>query len=80
LVATDLILLAHAGLLTILFFIGYRRLAAAQDGRPHRFAAYRTGNCQHVPAHIYKRPDPTIYSQQYLISKSLGVTISSSAA
>jgi hypothetical protein len=69
-----LIVLGFVGLFALLFFVGYRRLAAAQGGRPHRFAAYKTSDCQHVPAHIYKRPDPMIYSQQYLISKGLAVT------
>jgi hypothetical protein len=69
-----LIVLALIGLFAIQFLFGYRRLAAAQGGRPHRFAAYKTDNCQHVPAHIYKRPDPMIYSQQYLMSKGLAVT------
>jgi hypothetical protein len=69
-----LIVLAIIGLVAIQFLFGYRRLAAAQGGRPHRFAAYKTDNCQHVPAHIYKRPDPMIYSQQYLMSKGLAVT------
>jgi hypothetical protein len=69
-----LIVLALVGLFAIMFFVGYRRLAAAQGGRPDRFAAYRTDGCQHVPGHIYKRPDPMIYSQQYLMSKGLAVT------
>lgn len=69
-----LILLAIIGLLAIFFFIGYRRLAAAKGPRPSRFSAYRTGNCQHVPPHIYRRPDPMIYCQQYLMSQGLAVT------
>jgi hypothetical protein len=69
-----LLVLGFVGLFALLFFVGYRRLAAAQGGRPHRFAAYKTSDCQHVPAHVYKRPDPMIYSQQYLISKGLAVT------
>lgn len=69
-----LILLALVGLFAVLFFIGYRRLAAARGRRPHRFVAYKTDNCQHVPPHIYRRPDPMIYSQQYLMSKGLAVT------
>jgi hypothetical protein len=69
-----LILLAIVGLLAIFFFIGYRRLAATKGPRPSRFSAYKTDDCQHVPPHIYKRPDPMIYSQQYLMSKGLAVT------
>jgi hypothetical protein len=69
-----LILFALIGLFAILFFIGYRRLAATKGPRPNRFSAYKSDNCQHVPAHIYKRPDPMIYSQQYLMSLGLAVT------
>lgn len=69
-----LILLAIVGLLAILFFIGYRKKVAAQGAAPSRFAAYQGTGCQHVPGHIYKRPDPMIYSQQYLMSQGLAVT------
>src|ERR1022692_1410503 len=69
-----LVLFALVGLLAILFFVGYRKKVAAQGGKPSRFAAYQTTGCQHVPGHIYKRPDPMIYSQQYLMSKGLAVT------
>jgi hypothetical protein len=69
-----LILLAFIGLFASLFFIGYRRLAAARGPRPSRFSAYRSDNCQHLPPHLYKRPDPMIYSQQYLMSQGLAVT------
>jgi hypothetical protein len=69
-----LILLAIVGLFAILFFLGYRHLAAAKGPRPSRFSAYQTGNCQHVPPHIYRRPDPMIYCQQYLMSQGLAVT------
>jgi hypothetical protein len=69
-----LCLLALVGLFAILFLIGYRRLAAAKGPRKNRFTAYQTDDCQHLPAHIYKRPDPMIYSQQYLLSKGLAVT------
>jgi hypothetical protein len=69
-----LFLLALVGLLAILFFLGYRRLVVAQGGKPNRFGAYRTSECQHVPGHIYQQPDPMIYSQQYLMSKGLAVT------
>jgi hypothetical protein len=69
-----IVLLAIVGLFAILFFIGYRRLAAAKGPRPSRFSAYKSDNCQHVPPHIYKRPDPMIYCQQYLMSKGLAVT------
>lgn len=69
-----LILLALIGLFAILFFIGYRRLAKTKGARPGRFQAYNTVDCQHVPPHIYRRPDPMIYSQQYLMSLGLAVT------
>jgi hypothetical protein len=68
------VLLAIVGLLAILFFVGYRKKVAAQGGQPSRFAAYQGTGCQHVPGHIYKQPDPMIYSQQYLLSKGLAVT------
>jgi hypothetical protein len=68
------VLLALVGLFAILFFIGYRRLVAAKGPRKNRFTAYQTDDCQHLPGHIYKRPDPMIYSQQYLMSKGLAVT------
>jgi hypothetical protein len=66
-----LVLLAIIGLLAILFFVGYRKKVAAEGGRPSRFAAYQGTGCQHVPGHIYKQPDPMIYSQQYLMSQGL---------
>jgi len=69
-----LILLALIGLFAILFFIGYRRLADAKGPRPSRFSVYKSDNCQHVPPHIYRRPDPMIYCQQYLMSQGLAVT------
>ena len=69
-----LILLALVGLFAILFFYGYRRLANSKGPRPSRFQAFASDNCQHVPPHIYRRPDPMIYSQQYLMSKGLAVT------
>jgi hypothetical protein len=69
-----LVLLAIIGLLAILFFVGYRKKVAAQGGKHDRFAAYEGTGCQHVPGHIYKQPDPMIYSQQYLLSKGLAVT------
>ena len=69
-----LVLLALVGLFALLFFCGYRRLAAAKGPRPSRFSAYKSDNCQHLPPHIYRRPDPMIYSQPYLLSKGLAVT------
>jgi hypothetical protein len=74
LILAILALLALIGLLAILFFIGYRKLVRAQGGKPNRFAAYQGTGCQHVPGHIYKQPDPMIYSQQYLMSKGIAVT------
>jgi hypothetical protein len=68
------VLFALVGLLAILFFFGYRKKVNAQGGRPNRFAVSGTRGCQHVPGHIYKRPDPMIYSQQYLLSQGLAVT------
>jgi hypothetical protein len=69
-----LILLAIVGVLAIVFFCGYRRLVAAKGPRPSRFSAFKSDDCQHLPPHIYRRPDPMIYSQQYLMSKGLAVT------
>jgi hypothetical protein len=68
------ILLAVVGVLAIVFFCGYRRLATSKGPRPSRFSAYKSDDCQHLPPHIYRRPDPMIYSQQYLMSKGLAVT------
>lgn len=69
-----LILLAIVGVLAIVFFCGYRRLVTSKGPRASRFSAYKSDNCQHLPPHIYRRPDPMIYSQQYLMSKGLAVT------
>ena len=69
-----LIVLAVVGLFAILFLCGYRRLATSKGPRPSRFSAYKSDNCQHLPPHINRRPDPMIYSQQYLMSKGLAVT------
>ena len=69
-----LVLLAIFGLLAVLFFVGYRKKVGAQGRKPSRFAAYQGTGCQHVPGHIYKQPDPMIYSQRYLLSKGLAVT------
>ncbi len=42
--------------------------------RPSRFDAAPSSDCQRVPAHVYRRPDPMIYSQSYLQSQGLAVT------
>jgi hypothetical protein len=34
----------------------------------------RTSPCQVIPPHIYKRPDPLIYDQYYLMAQGLAVT------
>ncbi len=34
----------------------------------------RTGCCIELPPEIYKRPDPLLYSQYYLMSQGLAVT------
>src|SRR5258706_185950 len=34
----------------------------------------RTKRCQVIPPFIYKRPDPLIYSQTYLLAQGLAVT------
>ena len=41
---------------------------------PPRFAAPTSPDCQTIPPHIYRRPDPLIYSQQYLQSQGIAVT------
>jgi hypothetical protein len=69
-----LILLAFLGLLALLFFFGYRKKVKGQGSKPNRHATYQDTPCQHVPGHIYKQPDPMIYSQQYLMSKGIAVT------
>jgi len=47
------ILLALVGVLAIVFFCGYRRLATSKGPRPSRFSAYKSDDCQHLPPHIY---------------------------
>lgn len=42
--------------------------------KPSRFAAPTQADCQPVPSHIYRRPDPMVYDQQYLMSQGLAVT------
>ena len=39
-----------------------------------RREGHRYKRCQVVPPDVYKRPDPLIYSQQYLMSQGLAVT------
>jgi hypothetical protein len=39
-----------------------------------RFTAPAQPACHPIPAHIYRRADPLIYSQQYLMSQGLAVT------
>jgi hypothetical protein len=68
-----LVCLAIIGLIALMFFVGYRRLAA-QKPKHSRYGAWRTDRCQHVPGHVYKRPDPMIYCQQYQMSRGLAVT------
>ena len=47
---------------------------------PGRDPAYRTphrespGNCARIPPRVYRRPDPMIYSQSYLMAQGLAVT------
>jgi len=42
--------------------------------RPSRYEASTSPDCQHVPPHLHAKPDPMIYSQQYLLSQGLAVT------
>jgi hypothetical protein len=42
--------------------------------RPPRTQAPQRPQCYPIPAPIYRRPDPCIYSQKYLMSKGLAVT------
>ncbi|MBV8895300.1 MAG: hypothetical protein JO051_02230, partial [Acidobacteriaceae bacterium] len=48
--------------------------AKAKPPGKSRFEAWQTDDCQPIPKHIYRRPDPLIYSQQYLMSQGLAVT------
>ena len=55
-----------------------RLLNTLSDERQRRDRLRKEGNiysrCQPVPPSVYKRPDPMIYSQPYLMSLGLGVT------
>jgi hypothetical protein len=48
-----------------------RRKKHREDLRRH---GHRYKRCQVIPPDVYKRPDPLIYSQQYLMSQGLAVT------
>jgi hypothetical protein len=56
----------------ILFVRWWRQLPRIKHGP--RFQAPTAPDCQVIPAHIYRRPDPLIYSQRYLMSQGLAVT------
>ncbi|GAC1404143.1 MAG: hypothetical protein NVSMB52_17960 [Chloroflexota bacterium] len=44
------------------------------DDESSEVAGEGTPGCQRVPADVYRRPDPMIYSQSYLMSQGLAVT------
>ena len=58
----------------ILFLRWWLRQQRQQVPPPPRFAAPTSSDCQTIPPHIYRRPDPMIYSQQYLQSQGIAVT------
>ena len=58
----------------ILFLRWWLRQQRQQVPPPPRFAAPTSPDCQTIPPHIYRRPDPLIYSQQYLQSQGIAVT------
>jgi hypothetical protein len=78
-----LLLLAIAGafffvliLVGVLIFVLGRRLthlAQRQPSPPHGTPPKRD-ECWPIPAHRYRRPDPLIYSQEYLMAQGLAVT------
>lgn len=46
----------------------------SREGEPSRFDAPTEPECIEIPGHLYRRPDPLIYSQRYLQSQGLAVT------
>jgi hypothetical protein len=65
--------------LVIGWLVGFIRLLEdlARRGRHQdelRRQGHRYKRCQVIPPDVYKRPDPLIYSQQYLMSQGLAVT------
>ena len=44
------------------------------DPKGHGSAGHPPSKEIHLPPHTYKRPDPMIYSQYYLMSKGLAIT------
>jgi hypothetical protein len=77
-------LICYVTILVLLGLIGLVRLVQGvlrKSCQKFAGASKGTGSEGHlpskpvyVPPHIYKRPDPMIYSQQYLMSKGIGVT------
>jgi hypothetical protein len=58
-------------------FLQLRRFILAKgraDDAPPTGPDPREPNCMPVPTSVYRRPDPTIYSQTYLMSQGLAVT------
>jgi hypothetical protein len=65
--------------LAIGWLIGFIRLLEDLARRKRhqqelRRQGHRYKRCQVIPPDVYKRPDPLIYSQQYLMSQGLAVT------
>ena len=52
----------------------WRQLQKLKPPKPGRFTAPTAPECQKIPPHIYRRPDPMIYDQRYLMSQGLAVT------
>jgi hypothetical protein len=70
-------LLALLGLFVyplLLLLRWWRQLQHLKPPHPGRFTAPITPACQNIPPHIYRRPDPMIYDQRYLMSQGLAVT------
>jgi hypothetical protein len=70
-----LVLLGLLGLMRLLQAILRRRCAkAAGDDKGSGSSGHPPSRGIDIPPHTYKRPDPMIYSQSYLMSKGLAVT------
>jgi hypothetical protein len=55
-------------------WLARHRPAGKGRPKPPRRRPIDRGSCRTVPRHVYRRPDPMIYSQKYLMDQGLAVT------
>jgi hypothetical protein len=70
-----LCLLVYLGVAAVIVLWGFwRAICQTKRKKPPRTTAPTELQCFPIPGPIYRRPDPCIYSQQYLMSQGLSVT------